>query len=178
MAEEYTQEQLEGLNRLHLRRIVKKMGMSADDAGDMKAAQLIEWILENQEEGGGDEKKSKKTAKKSTTKKKASARRAPPKRGKEKDPEPEPEETGEVEGDVADVLNAVADVGQKVDELGNVYNENNTAMAEQIGELQVEVYCVKGLVMKLFEALHAEEIIQTDGTEELEELEKECEGND
>lgn len=182
MAEEYTQEQLEGMNRLHLRRIVKKMGMSADDAGDLKAAELISWILEEQGGGGGSKKSSKKSSsKKASTKSKAApkGRRSPPKRQKDTEPEDtEPEDTGEVEGDLAEVMNAVADTGQKVDELGGVYNENHSALMEEIGELRVENYCIKGLLMKLMEELKEEEVIKCDAEEVLEELEKECEGNE
>ena len=177
MAEElYNQEQLEGMNRLYIRRIVKKMGMSSDDAGDMKAAPLIEWILENQGEKSG----KKAGGKKANGRKATGGRKAPPKRRRESEPEsePEPEEknTEEVEGDWAPILNKVIDVEAKVDELGTVYNENYGSLVQQVGDLNVEIYCMKGMLMKLFETLHAEEIIPTDGTEELEGLEKECEG--
>ena len=191
--ETHTREELKETNRLTLRRICKRMGMTAEDCAKMHADDLIEWILDNQDGGGGAKKApaKKAPAKKATGAKgkdKIAARRgkAAPKKAAKPEPEPdEPEDTAEVNGDFSEVVEAVTEVASKIDELGEVVNTNFSSTIDDVTDLRAEVYKTQGLVCHLIAWLENEEILTADnapdglgGQEKLESLEEETQGND
>ena len=176
MAEEttYTKEQLEGLSRLALRKIARSLGMDGTTVtADTKPRVLIDWILTHS--GGASE--AEEPAEKKTRGRKPGSKSGKSildkRRRKTEDVEEESVvESDETGGVPAELLKEITD---KIDDLGNVYTQNQAQLVVDIEQIDARLYCVIGMIMQLFQELHKEEIIQTDGTEELEALEKECE---
>jgi hypothetical protein len=181
----YTQEELENMSRLVLRRICKGRGMSSEDCSKMEFEDMVAWIVENQEGGGGGS--SKKAAPKAGGKKappkaapKAGGKKAPPKappKGKKAPPKaaPKDDETGEVSGD--DLANAVLEaigelkdrlsaVEEKVDTLGEVVDTNIATLVEDVGELRADSYKALELSMHFFQWARADGILTDDGAPE------------
>jgi len=173
----YTQEELEGMSRLVLRRICKGRGMSSEDCSNMEFDDMVGWILENQEGGGGSSKKaspkasSKKAAPKAAPK--AGGKKAPPK-GKKAPPKaapkakPKDDDDGEVAGDdlangvleaIGELKERLASVEEKIDTLGEVVDTNVAALTGDVNELRADSYKVLELGMHFYQWARADGIL-------------------
>ena len=168
---DYTQEQLEGWNRLKLRRLAKKMKLDMDEVDAKKPSAIIKMILESQD--GGDEEEPK--PKKSKAGKKKLGKKA-----RQAEPEPEveeveevEEETGEVSGDMAELYNLLVDQAEKLDGFIEMYNKQQAAIMRDLETTHKMLELSLEMQLLEFKMLHEEEIIPGDGTKELAKLEKE-----
>lgn len=169
----YSKEELEGMNRLNLRRICKARGMSSEECAQQDFDDLVAWILEQQGGGGGGKTTKKSTSKKSTPKSsaKSSTKSTPKSSGKGSAPA----------SDAAQVEEKIDTVGHMLDELTKVVN----ALAEDVAEMRMDVYQTKELQMHQGLWLEAEEVLRGENApddmgfgEKLEALEEACSGED
>jgi len=187
MADTYTREELEAMDRLTLRRTCKKVGLSATESAQMDPDDIVEYILEKQ--GGGGKKTGKKASSKKTSSKKAKSgkdklaekRAAKGKSKKEPEPDPDPEPDSEPEDEGGDEDGGNSEVIERLDTLGKIMD----ALAEEMQELRADVYENKRMTRHLGDWLEAEELLTAEnapdslGFQELtEEIENELQGND
>ena len=204
----YTREELEKKSRLLLRRIAKEHGMSSEDCAQAHFDDLVNWIEEQQDGETAKPARSKasksKASKSKTSKASGKDALAAKKAGKAGKAAPKKKVTAKKPADDegvvhADALAAIETVVEKIDELGQVYNTNNTeltekideltakvdAQAEEIFNLQAEMYKNQGVLVHGFSWLESEGILTPDGAPEelstedkLNALAAECEGNE
>lgn len=169
---DYTQEQLEGWNRLKLRRLAKQMQLDMDEVDGKKPSAIIKMILESQGDGEAEETKKKKGGKKKLGKK-ARQKAAPEPEPVEEEEEVVEGETGEVSGEMAELYNLMVDQSEKLDAFIETCSKQQATImrgvetAQKLQELTLEMILVQ------LKMLHDEEIVPSDGTKELEKLEKE-----
>jgi len=157
----YTKKELEGMNKVVLRKIARDAKANMTEMAKLPHDKLVGWILENQDGGGKDEPED--PPKKGRG---APARGKPAKEPEEKDePEekprgrraaPEPEEKDEEGGEGCEGL---AELSSKVDTIGNVLDELVKTGTDNYNELQAELFIIKGGLLKLCERLETEEIL-------------------
>lgn len=188
MGEIYTKEQLEGLNRLMLRKILKELGADAEEIGSMKVKEMIDTILDAQDSAEEEEQKPPKRGrgrppKAEPSKSAASSGRGSGKgrgRGRPRKEEPEPEEAPEEEPRASRTRrsrkapineeSAASSLEDKLNELGSVCNSN-------FSELSHKIEFVKQLLTALVEELEREKAINVDVPELLEEVKQLADDN-
>ena len=197
----YTREQLEGMQRLVLRRIAKEKGLTGTEIANMNTQTLIDTVLELQEEG----ENTKETKQERAMKEKGRGRGRPPKANKEETPKSEGRRPGrprkaQEEEDIEETEEVVEprrslkksrrssessadtenNVKQQIDELGKVYNVNHAELLEKVDDLSANVDIAKSLIAKLLLGLHAEQVIEIDeeGMSLLEDIDQENNPND
>lgn len=184
----YTQEDLENMSRLVLRRICKGRGMSSEDCSKMEFEDMVAWILENQEggDGGGGKKAPPKAAGKKAAPKaapKAGGKKAPPKappKGKKAPPKAAPKDDdgeagGEVSGDdlanvvleaIGELKERLSSVEEKIDTLGEVVDTNIGSLVEDVGELRADSYKALEMAMHYYQWARADGILTDEGAPE------------
>lgn len=197
----YTREQLEGMHRLQLRRVILGMGHDPKKCGKEGITGLIDWVLELQEDSAQPEKAATKSngrrgrkpaapkEKQETESPKAAAgRRVPPRRGKEEtvvvDKSLKDEPAGPPDKLLDGIAAGVDEVLTNLDTLGKAFNENGQQLMTEVGDLRVDIYQTKQLLFHLISWMENDGILTPEnapdrlgGKEKLEELESECSGN-
>lgn len=202
--ETHTKEELSEMNRLHLRRICKKNGMSSTDCAQMDFEDMVAWILEQQGDEGEKPAKAKggkggkakggkaagakggKAAGAKAGKAAPAGGRKPPARSKAaKKDKDEDEGDTEISIDLGELEGKIDTIGTMLDENFNAMDENVKGLTELVNNLSVEVYQIKHLVLHLGAWAENDDILTPDNApdgfgfqEKLAELEAECQGED
>lgn len=196
----YTREQLEGMHRLQLRRVILGMGHDPKKCSKEGITGLIDWVLELQDDvapvkdvvksnGRGRPRKAAAPKEEETeTPKAATGRRVPPRRGKEEtvvvDKSLKDEQSGPPDKMLDGISAGVDELVINLDSLGKAFNENGQQLMTEVGDLRVDLYQTKQLLIHLISWMENEGILTPEnapdslgGKEKLEDLESECAGN-
>jgi hypothetical protein len=131
MSDQYTQEELEGMTRVQLRRAALSiLGIDNKEASNRKSGDLIAGILETQEGGGNDKPKSRsKASSKASTKSKAGGAKT----GGRSKAKPKEDQGGNGVGAGAD------DLIRRIDALGKTVDENQEGLKEGLEEISAGI---------------------------------------